>query len=143
MQPDSVFAVLNYSILLPWLLLLVAPRWKWTRRLVHSGVVPGVFAVAYVLVMLLGLGVGGSAATLPQAVTNLGTPWGITALWAHLLVFDLFVGAWEARDAELNGIPHLLMVPCLLLTLFFGPAGWGLYLGVRFVRLQLRTPSPS
>jgi hypothetical protein len=51
--------------------------------------------------------------------------------WVHYLVFDLFVGAWEARDAQRHGVPHAVLVPCLALTLMLGPAGLLLYLGLR------------
>ena len=46
---------------------------------------------------------------------------------------NLLIGAWKARDARERGVPHLLLVSCLLLTLMFGPASWLLYLGVRKV----------
>jgi hypothetical protein len=52
--------------------------------------------------------------------------------WIHLLVFDLFVGAWETRDAQRRGVPHLLLVPCLIVTLMIGPVGLLLYVLVRF-----------
>ena len=35
-----------------------------------------------------------------------------------------------ARCRE-RGIPHLAVVPCLLLTFLFGPAGWLAYSGLR------------
>jgi len=41
------------------------------------------------------------------------------------------VGTWEARDSRERGVPHWQLIPCLLLTFMFGPAGWLLYLGVR------------
>jgi hypothetical protein len=47
--------------------------------------------------------------------------------WIHYLAFDLFVGAWEVRDAQRQGIHHLLVIPCLLATLMAGPAGLALY----------------
>jgi hypothetical protein len=47
--------------------------------------------------------------------------------WMHYLAFDLFVGIWELRDAQRISLPHLLLVPCLLLTLLFGPIGLVLY----------------
>ena len=59
------------------------------------------------------------------------TPWLLLAGWIHYLAFDLFVGSWEVRDAQERGIPHLAVVPCLLLTFMFGPAGWFLYNLVR------------
>lgn len=43
--------------------------------------------------------------------------------WLHYLAFDLFVGAWEARTARAEGIPHWAVIPCLILTFLFGPAG--------------------
>ena len=51
--------------------------------------------------------------------------------WVHYLVFDLFVGAWEVRDARRVGVHHLLVVPCLALTFMAGPIGLLLYLGLR------------
>ena len=54
----------------------------------------------------------------------------LLAGWVHYLAFDLFVGSWEVRDAQRLGIPHLLVVPCLVLTFLFGPVGLLLYLGL-------------
>ena len=55
----------------------------------------------------------------------------LVAGWIHYLAFDLFIGAWEVRDAQANRVPHLLVVPCLLLTFMLGPAGLLLYLVLR------------
>jgi Domain of unknown function (DUF4281) len=41
---------------------------------------------------------------------------------------------WETRDAARRGVPHWMVIPCLLLTFMFGPAGWLAYLGVRALR---------
>jgi hypothetical protein len=35
------------------------------------------------------------------------------------------------RDAQRRGIPHLLIVPALVLTFFLGPAGLLLYPAIR------------
>ena len=45
--------------------------------------------------------------------------------------FDLFIGGWEGRDAQRRGIPPLLVVPALVLTVFLGPSGLLLYLALR------------
>ena len=55
----------------------------------------------------------------------------LLAGWVHYLVFDLFVGSWEVSDARRLGIPHLFVVPCLILTFLLGPCGLLLYLAVR------------
>ena len=59
------------------------------------------------------------------------TPQTVTAAWIHYLLFDLFVGAWMARDARRRDLPHLAIVPLLALTLAFGPIGLGCYLALR------------
>ncbi|WP_460504090.1 abscisic acid-deficient protein Aba4 family protein [Hymenobacter agri] len=43
----------------------------------------------------------------------------------------MWTGAWELRDAQRRGVPHALLVPCLLLTFLVGPVGLLLYFGVR------------
>ena len=58
----------------------------------------------------------------------------LLAGWVHYLAFDLFIGAWEVRDAQKHGVPHLLVVPCLILTFMLGPIGLLLYFAIRTVR---------
>src|SRR6187401_1360051 len=65
-----------------------------------------------------------------------GEEWLLLAGWIHYLVFDLLVGRWELKDAQARGIPHLVVVPCLVLTFLFGPGGWLLYLGLRAARAR-------
>jgi hypothetical protein len=58
--------------------------------------------------------------------------WALLAGWTHYLAFDLFIGGWEVRDAQRRGIPHLLIVPALVLTFLLGPAGLLFYLAIRW-----------
>ena len=51
--------------------------------------------------------------------------------WVHYLAFDLLVGAWEVRTAQREGLAFLLVLPCLLLTFLFGPAGFLLFNALR------------
>ena len=76
-------------------------------------------------------GAEGSFSTLAGVATLFSNPWLLLAGWLHYLAFDLLIGTWEARDARDRGVPHLFVVPCLFLTLMFGPAGWLLYMGLR------------
>ncbi len=54
----------------------------------------------------------------------------LLAGWIHYLVLDLWVGSWEAEDAERAGLPHVLLLPCLFATMMIGPLGLLLYLCV-------------
>lgn len=138
MTPETVFTICNTGVLPAWLLLAFAPAWKWTRRLVHSGWIP----------LLLGIVYAGAFATNTTAPEGAGfgslegvmllftSPHAVLAGWVHYLVFDLFVGAWEVRDAARRGIPHWMVVPCLAVTLMLGPLGLLAYLGLRAARVR-------
>ena len=133
MDLDSAFKVFNFGVIVFWLLLVFAPRARFTALAVHSPLVPVLYGLPY-MVLLFGDsgGTSGDMTTLGGVVALLSQPRIAFAGWVHYLIFDLFVGAWEARDAQRRGIPHLALVPCLVLTLMFGPVGLLCYLGLRF-----------
>lgn len=68
----------------------------------------------------------------------------------HYLAFDLFLGNWILRRSQEEAIPHGLMVPVLVLTFLFGPAGYLAWLLIaasfrlaredRIARFQARLP---
>lgn len=48
------------------------------------------------------------------------------------------------RAARRDGLPHLLVLPCLALTFLFGPAGLLLFLALRLARRAVpATPTES
>lgn len=51
--------------------------------------------------------------------------------WVHYLAFDLWVGAWEVEAAAAADLPHLVIVPALLLTFLLGPIGLATFLALR------------
>lgn len=130
---DLVFLTLNGSVLPAWILLLVAPRAAITDRIVHTGIIPMMLAIAYGL-LLFGDQPGPQGAnffTLEGVMRIFTTRQTVIACWTHYLVFDLFVGAWIVRDARRLAIPHLATVPSIGLTLMFGPLGLLSYLVLR------------
>lgn len=136
MSPETIFTIANNGILIFWLLLIVAPRWRGTDLLVHSAAVPVVLGLTYIWLisraMLFGEAPpGGNFFSLAGVMALFSSPVALTAGWIHYLVFDLFIGAWETRDARTRGLSHLVVIPCLIVTLLFGPAGLLLYLAVR------------
>ncbi len=132
---EPVFSACNYGVIPAWLLLVFAPQWRWTHRLVHAGLVPLLFGSAYA-VMLFTVADGspdGSFLTLDGVVAIFTSRQATAAAWIHYLIFDLFCGAWQVRDARRLDIPHLAVVPCLVLTLLLGPIGLALYVVLRGV----------
>ncbi len=140
MAPEAVFSIVNLIALLSWALLIVLPGRRWVSETVVGAVVPALLAAAYVVLIAMHLiGSQGGFTTLAEVALLFGNPWLLLAGWIHYLCFDLLIGCWEARDARDRGVPHALVIPCLLLTFMFGPAGWLAYQGVRS---RYRSTSP-
>jgi len=133
MDLSQLFALCNAAVVPFWLMLVLAPRWSWTQRIVHSGVAPAALGSVYLALLATSPEApeGASFASLDGVMLFFSVPHGALAGWVHYLVFDLFVGAWEARDAQRHDIPQLALAPCLLLTFMLGPIGLLLYLGIR------------
>jgi len=125
MSVETVFAICNYGVLPAWLLIAFAPSWAWTNRIVHAIWIPGLLASAYIWAFANNGAApeGAGFGSLAGVMLLLSQPHAALAGWIHYLAFDLFVGAWEARDAQRLGISPILVAPCLLLTLMAGPTG--------------------
>ncbi|MBS1798060.1 MAG: DUF4281 domain-containing protein [Acidobacteria bacterium] len=133
MTADKIFSIANLLAMLGWILLVFAPRWTVTRKVIVSGFVPLLLAAAYTVLIVLFFGrAEGGFDSLSNVMKLFTNEWAVLAGWIHYLAFDLFVGAWETRDAQRRGISHFLVIPCLVLTFLFGPAGFLLYSILRF-----------
>lgn len=132
MSPNQIFSIANVIALAGWVLLIALPGKRWAGQLLPGVAIPAVLAVLYSgIVAVHFLPSDGGFSSLPDVARLFTNPWLLLAGWVHYLAFDLLVGSWETRDARERGIAHLLVVPCLILTFLFGPAGWLLYLAVR------------
>jgi hypothetical protein len=131
MTPERLFSILNLLTMAAWLPLVFLPRMRWATRVVPV-VMPFVLAVIYVALVAVALPRSdGGFSSLAGVRLLFDNPWGLLAGWTHYLAFDLFIGGWEVRDAQRRGIPHLLVVPVLVLTFLLGPGGLLLYLLIR------------
>ena len=137
MTPDRIFSVVNAIALISWVLLALLPRRPWVTKTLTSTVVPALLAIIYTsIIATTWKGSPGGFSTLSSVATLFGNRWLLLAGWTHYLAFDLLVGNWEVRDARERGLSHAFVVPCLILTFLFGPAGWMLYLGARRIHGQ-------
>ena len=119
-----------------WLLMIVAPHWRWTQRIMQSPLVIAPITLLYGALILPLTGELVSASlnpTLDTIVAFLGTVHGATAAWAHLLAFDLFVGCWAYLDSRERNLSAWVVSPILCFILMVGPFGFLLYLIVRAV----------
>ncbi len=133
MSPDVMFRVAGNLVLPCWLLLLIAPRWRWTHRVV-TFIWPLLIATIYVYLLAWHKPPPGSGfSSLPQVAALFSSPYALLAGWIHYLAFDLFIGAWETRDGLRLDISRWILLPCQVLTFLFGPAGLALYLLIKVV----------
>jgi hypothetical protein len=127
MNASQLFLIANATAMVAWLMLgacIVMKRAAWRDRL---GLwVPLVFCVAYAAVIGFATSSGngeGGFDTLEHVQLLFRSPWGMLAGWIHYLAFDLFVGAWIARQVMEEGRPRWTLLMLLPLTLMFGPIG--------------------
>lgn len=134
MQAETIFSIANTLALVSWLLLAILPRFRVTRAVVLTGTVPLLLSAAYLVIIVMFFGTSeGSFSSLAGVMQLFTNPWTVLAGWLHYLAFDLFVGAWEVRDAKKHGVPHLLVIPCLFFTFILGPIGYLMYVAIRGV----------
>jgi Domain of unknown function (DUF4281) len=136
-DPDLVFRLANGLALLSWLALVASPpSAAWTRRVwwVCGRMVPLVLSAGYLLMFALyWRGEGGFGSTA-EVRALFDVPGVLVAGWMHYLAFDLFVGVWIASHSAQIGLPHLAVVPLLLLTFMLGPVGLLSFLVIRSLR---------
>lgn len=131
---EVLFAVCNLAILPFWLLMIVLPRWRWTRRLIEPPLILIPLPLMYSVLLVPRL-----PSLLPilffpdlsAIAASLSSPWGALLGWVHFLALDLFVGRWTYLDSRQRDLSAWLMAPIMACILLVGPLGLLLYLSLR------------
>ena len=119
-----------------WILLLIRPRHP-IIQLVSGIIIPLILSAGYfVLIAQHFRGAEGGFGSLADVATLFQKRELLLAGWIHYLAFDLFIGAWETRDAQRNGLPHLVVIPCLVMTFMLGPIGLLFYFAIRTAKTK-------
>jgi Domain of unknown function (DUF4281) len=141
MTPDQLFQLANPLALLGWLALVVSPLAPRVAQAISAAAIPLLLALAYTgLVLAFWWEAPGGFGSLPEVQALFTHPHIALAGWLHYLAFDLFLGAWEVRTARAEGIPHWAVIPCLILTFLFGPAGLLAFATLRFTLVRKVLP---
>jgi hypothetical protein len=137
MTAEQVFSIANLLAVAGWLVLIVAGRIRWVAPLVTGAILPLLFALLYSFLIAAHWGEKhGGFGSLAQVHALFTNDWLLLGGWVHYLAFDLFIGSWQVRDAQKHKIPHLLIIPALILTFMFGPIGLLLYCIIRLMRIR-------
>eukprot|EP01125_Pyxidicula_operculata_P002357 TRINITY_DN12240_c0_g1_i1.p1 TRINITY_DN12240_c0_g1~~TRINITY_DN12240_c0_g1_i1.p1 ORF type:complete len:172 (-),score=13.63 TRINITY_DN12240_c0_g1_i1:19-534(-) len=140
-REEDIFQSFKY-IMFAYALLILVPRWRLTK--VITIIVPFAYALVYLAIVtkLLyyspdPLKVFDQFGTLSGVKSIFKETQWVLAGWDHYIVFDFFVSRWEVYDAQKIGIPHVLVVPCIVFTFLLGPVGWASYMVLRSIGLLL------
>jgi len=134
MNLDDAFGHASRLAMLGWLALILLPRWRGVSHTLSRLVIPATLSLGYlVLIAVHWHDAKGGFSSLDGVATLFQSRPMLLAGWVHYLAFDLFLGAWILRRSQEAGIPHLPMVPVLLATFMFGPAGYLSFLLLRQV----------
>lgn len=136
MTLEQTFSLASVVAGLGWFFLIILPR---RPLVVHvAGLFfPMLLAVLYLYYIATYMqGAEGGFGSLADVALLFQKRELLLAGWIHYLCFDLFIGAWEVRDAQRNQIPHLVVIPCLVMTFMLGPIGLLFYIAIRSAKLR-------
>ncbi|CAE7629300.1 unnamed protein product [Symbiodinium pilosum] len=132
--------------LLSWVVLILCPKWRHLTPIALFG--PIINAITYTAVVSYTF-----THPDPDSNADIKSLEGIVELfrnndavfagWLHYCVFDPLVGLGEVLDSRKTGVPHLFVVPCLVLTMLLGPMGFLLYLCIRALTVYVKDDSFS
>ena len=136
MDLEQIFSMAGALAAAGWLFLVFLPK----RPLaVHvAGVfLPLLLALMYLYFIAVNIrGAEGGFGSLADVAALFQKRELLLAGWIHYLCFDLFIGAWEVRDSQRHQIPHLVVIPCLIMTFMLGPIGLLFYFAIRSAKLR-------
>jgi Domain of unknown function (DUF4281) len=144
---ETMFGIASKLAFLCWLALIFLPRKPWLRTTIFFIVAFGLCLTYGGIAMTFFFRVeGGGFASIAQVQKLFSSEPVVLAGWIHYLAFDLFVGLWIAKHADLFGIPRIIQAIALLATFMFGPIGLLIYLAIKlsrenkFLQLDMRLP---
>ncbi len=128
---------LTFLLIAPfWLLMIFAPKWRWTERIAESYLIVLPPVAIYIVLMIPVLPELIPLVTSPELgplAEFMATETGAALVWAHMIAWDLFVGRWMYLEGRRLNVSPFVMAPVLVITILLAPVGLPLFLIVRKV----------
>ena len=136
MDLEQIFSAATFIAVFGWLVMIVLPR-NPNAKLLGGVAAPLVLSVGYLILIVQHFqGAEGGFGSLADVTRLFQKPELLLAGWIHYLAFDLFIGGWQIRDSQRLGIPHLLVIPSLVMTFMLGPIGLLFYFAIRSAKTR-------
>ncbi len=135
MPAEPLYTYISALVFGPWLLLLFAPRWRYTAATAFLSALIFSLIAAYSAYTFLVEGAREGHLLSVEGLRNLFRhPAMVLTGWLNYLSFSLLIGIWQVHDASASRLPHWLVIPTLLFTLLGGPIGALAYSFLRLLR---------
>eukprot|EP01080_Neovahlkampfia_damariscottae_P009000 gene9000-1099_t len=145
--------MLNMMALPPWILLVIAPRAKFTKMAITTTAL--VMSLAFLLFQVMEMTSTTTITNSQQLISMIKSitfsnlqeklltlnftaiksfffsETGFLAIWSHYIIIDMVAGHTISKDARASNVSPILYVPCLLLTLLLAPVGYLVYFFVK------------
>jgi hypothetical protein len=132
---STTFALVFFVGAAPfWTLMIAAPTWRWTQRIMSSPwsvTLSLVFWYIFAIPRLLDLLPAVLRPTLEKWQALLADPGALVFTWAQIIAWDLFLGRWMYLDSRARNIHPGIMAPLLVLAIGLSPIAVPLYLIIR------------
>ena len=134
---EIMFSVVGVSSLIGWGALAFSPL-RHAPLILAARIISILLALiyTYLLVSLWGHEPKVDFSTLAGVASGFSYMGHLLTGWIHFLALDLFIGAWQVERAKKIGIPHIILLPCLMLTFLVGPLGLLLFLMIQSIKLR-------
>ncbi len=133
----STVFMLVFAVAAPfWLLMILAPQWRVTQRVVSTpwvAMLPLAFWFVFAIPRFGEFLPAVASPTLQVWQELLTDPAVLTAVWGQIIAWDLFVGRWMYLDSRQRDVHPLVMGPLLVLAIILSPIAAPLYLALRKV----------
>jgi len=128
----QLFGLAGQAATYGWLILIFLPRRIKPLFFIPQYLIPIGLSLLYAGLALTYLNaVEGGFGSINQVRTLFKNDFALLAGWVHYLAFDLFIGAWIAKNADEISLSRLIQAPILVATFMFGPVGLVLFMSIR------------
>ncbi len=135
MTPVELLYIVKIIAIPMWILIVISPEWKVTRKLIDRKTIPNVMFSMYLIYLFISLQNGAtfSFGSLGSVIELVTIENGFLALKVLFCSWELMIGMWILGKAKESQLSHLLIIPCLITTYYVAPLGFLLFITVRWI----------
>lgn len=134
----SLLFDLSFLVAAPfWALMILAPGWSVTTRIVSSPLILLPVLVVYLILtvpLFPQLWAAVVQPSLDGLIGYLADPAAVASTWAQIIAWDLFIGRWIYLRVRELGLHPLVTSPLLVVTVLISPFAFLAFLAIRAVR---------